>query len=291
MQISIAPIPYFWPKPEVFAFYDDIADSAADIVYLGETVCSKRRELRLNDWLAIGRHLQTAGKQVVLSTLALVQARSELSTLKRICEQEEFPVEANDIGAVHYLQDRPFCAGPSINVYNQRTLHRLAALGLTRWVAPVEFSRTMFSLMDQQRPAGVEFEMLAFGRLPLAHSARCFTARSHNLQKDDCGLKCLEYPNGLQLNTGEDNQFLTLNGVQTLSVGHCNLLGDYTDLLTRGVDILRLVPQSTGMAQIIAAFDECRRGIARPEVATQALQGLMPGGMHNGYWYGEAGMK
>ncbi len=291
MKLSIAPIPYFWPRQVVFDFYERIAESPAEIVYLGETVCAKRRELKLDDWLALGRMLQSAGKEVALSTLALVQARSELATLKRICEQDEFRVEANDMGAVHHLQGSPFCAGPSINVYNPWALNKLAELGMTRWVAPVEFSSAMLTRMDSRRPENVEFELTAFGRLPLAHSARCFTARSHNLQKDDCDLKCLDYPNGLLLHTGENEEFLILNGVQTLSAGHCNLIQEYADTRAAGVDILRLVPQVHGMQQIIAAFDQCRNGITRPEAAGEAIQALIPNGMNNGYWHGEAGMN
>ena len=50
----------------------------------------------------------------------------------------------------------------------------------------------MFSViaLQAQRPAGMETEVLAFGRLPLAVSARCFTARAHNLPKDQCDFRC-----------------------------------------------------------------------------------------------------
>ena len=37
-----------------------------------------------------------------------------------------------------------------------------------------------------QRP---EVEVFAWGRMPLAHSARCFTARHHGRGKDDCGFE------------------------------------------------------------------------------------------------------
>jgi collagenase-like PrtC family protease len=39
-----------------------------DIVYLGETICSKRNQVRFEDWLAIAERLEAAGKEVVLST-------------------------------------------------------------------------------------------------------------------------------------------------------------------------------------------------------------------------------
>ena len=69
MKISIGQISYFWERQKVFDFYKDLEESAVDIVYLGETICSKRREVTLADWLEIANQLTKAGKEVVLSTL------------------------------------------------------------------------------------------------------------------------------------------------------------------------------------------------------------------------------
>ncbi|NIV34713.1 MAG: U32 family peptidase, partial [Anaerolineae bacterium] len=52
------------------------------------------------EWFDLAQKLQDAGKEVVLSTLALIEAESELKTLRRYCEQEQFAVEANDMAAV-----------------------------------------------------------------------------------------------------------------------------------------------------------------------------------------------
>ncbi|MBP6384838.1 MAG: U32 family peptidase, partial [Aeromonas sp.] len=43
MQFSLGPLLFYWPKADTQAFYQAAADSQADIIYLGETVCSKRR--------------------------------------------------------------------------------------------------------------------------------------------------------------------------------------------------------------------------------------------------------
>ena len=40
-RLSLGPISYYWPKDRVQAFYDEVAESPVDIVYLGETICSK----------------------------------------------------------------------------------------------------------------------------------------------------------------------------------------------------------------------------------------------------------
>lgn len=63
MKFSLGPILYFWPKQQVFDFYQQAAESDVEHVYLGETVCSKRRELKLDDYLAIAHMLREAGKK------------------------------------------------------------------------------------------------------------------------------------------------------------------------------------------------------------------------------------
>ena len=71
MQLSLGPLQYFWPRERTLAFYREAIHWPVDIIYLGETVCSKRRELRTADWLALAEELAASGKQIVLSTLAL----------------------------------------------------------------------------------------------------------------------------------------------------------------------------------------------------------------------------
>ena len=49
MKLSLGPLQYFWPRERTLAFYREAIHWPVDIVYLGETVCSKRRELRTAD--------------------------------------------------------------------------------------------------------------------------------------------------------------------------------------------------------------------------------------------------
>ena len=53
MKLSLGPSLFFWPKNDVEAYYQQALNSNADIIYLGETVCSKRRELRAKDWICL----------------------------------------------------------------------------------------------------------------------------------------------------------------------------------------------------------------------------------------------
>ncbi len=291
MKLSLGPIAYYWPREQVLDFYRQVGDWPVDIVYLGEIVCSKRRQMRTEDWFDLADKLQQSGKQVVLSTLALTEADSELKTLQRICDNPQYMVEANDMGAVGLLEGKTFCSGIGVNVYNQQTLALLTRLGLKRWLMPVELGFDTLEAMQAQRPAGVETEIFAFGRLPLAWSARCFTARAHNLPKDDCQYRCLDYPDGMLLNTQENQGFLNVNGIQTQSAQTFSLIDQLDELKRMGIDVLRINPQSTHMGKIVQTFRDCMDGQITTTEAMKNLSPLAPNGMCNGYWHGIAGMK
>ena len=55
MKLSLGPILYYWPKTQVYDFYEKVLDWDVDIVYLGETACAKRRELSTKDWIALAK--------------------------------------------------------------------------------------------------------------------------------------------------------------------------------------------------------------------------------------------
>jgi O2-independent ubiquinone biosynthesis protein UbiV len=291
MKLSLGPLQYFWPREQALSFYADAADWPVDIVYLGEVVCPKRRELRLDDWLEIGAMLEAAGKEVVLSSLTLLEAGSELGALRRLCRNGRFLVEANDMAAVGILAEAglPFVGGPTLNVYNQRTLALLAAQGMTRWVLPVELSGAAAAELIAAAPAQCPCEVFAWGRLPLAWSARCYTARAEDRPKDHCELACIADPDGRLMRTREDEPFLVINGIQTQSALTQDLAPHLAELRATGVQVARLSPQSAGMAAVVARFDALRRGAAGPGTL-EALATLAPTGTCDGYWRGDAGM-
>lgn len=292
MKLALEPISYYWPRETVLGFYRAVADSAVDIVYLGETVCSRRHELRLPDWLELAETLAAAGKEVVLSTQALIESESDLKIVRRIAGNGRYLVEANDMGAVRLLEGRgPFVAGAPLNVYNPQTLELLAALGARRWVAPVEMSRSALAGMMRSRPEGVETEVFVFGRLPLALSARCFTARRYNLQKDDCQFRCLDHPEGLALRTREGQPFLVLNGVQTQSARILNLAREVPEMARLGVDIVRISPQTAGIGEIAASLKCALRDPGEAAEVAARLDKLAGAETCNGFWHGAPGIE
>ena len=172
----------------------------------------------------------------------------------------------------------------------------LHELGAKRWVMPVELgAETLQGLIDL-RPEGMEVELFAYGRLPLAFSARCFTARAEGLPKDDCQLRCGDYAEGMLVESQDGEAFLDFNGIQTQSAATSNLIAVLPKMVEMGVDIIRLSPQhlsprSVMMEQVVRAFDGVLKGTTSvPEAAAaiEKVNGDKP--LCNGFWYGEAGM-
>ena len=292
MKLSLGPLLYYWARQDVLDFYKAMAATPVDMVYLGETVCSRRHELRLADWLSIAGRLREAGKEVVLSTQVLIESGADVTVLHKIAANGDFRVEANDMGAVHCLEGKaPFVAGPHLNIYNVPTLALLAGLGAKRWVMPLEMGRDDLAILQSGRPAGVETEVFAYGRMPLAFSARCFTARHRNLPKDDCQFSCIAHPDGLMMRTRESEGFLVLNGTQTQSARVYNLLPELNAMQKMGVDVVRISPQSQHTGEIVNVFHQVLTQQTPAAVGMQSMAGLMPDQPCNGYWYGKPGLE
>lgn len=290
MKLSLGPLQYYWPRQTVFDFYEAMAATPVDTVYLGEVTCSRRHELRLSDWLDVAQLLGDAGKTVVLSTMVLLESGSDASAMQKIAANTDFGIEANDMGAVSAVAgQRPFVAGPHLNIYNSPSLVWMASLGAARWVAPLEMPRQDLALLQHDRPAGLQTEVFVHGRLPLAFSARCFTARHRNLPKDDCQFSCLDHPDGLMLKTREQAAFLVLNGIQTQSARVHSLIDAWDDLLALGVDMARISPQSQHTGAVIDLYDAVRRGALSGLEARAALLPMLPDADCNGYWHGQPG--
>jgi collagenase-like PrtC family protease len=292
MKLALGPLLYYWPREAVLGFYDEVARAPVDTVYLGETVCSRRHELAFEDWLAIGERLAAAGKEVVLSAQALTESEGDLKLVRRAVANGRFRVEANDWGAARLLCGAAgWVAGPHLNVYNPQTLALVAELGATRWVAPVEATRELVAGILAARPAGLEAEVFGYGRMPLAFSARCFTARRFNRQKENCGYACLDFPDGMALATREGAPFLAVNGIQTLSAGVYCLVEELAALADAGVGAVRVSPQSGKTVEVLRTLRAACDGRLSSFDARKALAALSPGKLWNGFWHGRPGME
>jgi O2-independent ubiquinone biosynthesis protein UbiV len=299
IAFTIGPVLYYWPRKTLIEFYAGIADSPADTVVLGEVVCSRRHEMKLDDWRDLARDLSAAGKEVVLASQALIESEAELRSLRRIADQGDFLVEAGDASALRALVGRPFVLGPHLNVYSRPALAEHARLGAVRWVAPLELPLDAIARINPpgqpvctSRNAPLVTEVFGFGRLPLAFSARCFTARHFHLPKDECGFRCIEHPDGLLLSTAEGEPFLALNGIQTQSAAQHCLIGEAQALRAAGVRRLRLSPCSHRFTDVLQWFDRVYHHGVRVEEARIALDALsLPGGLVNGFAHRQAGLQ
>ena len=292
VRLTLGPLLYYWPRDKVLAFYDEVATWPVDSVYLGETVCSKRFELRTKDWLQIAKRLADTGKEVVLATCELIESESDLRTLRKITGNGEFLVEANDLGAVHLLAGKvAFVAGPYLNIYSRMSLEFYRSLGACRWVMPIELSQAGLCEVLRGDDLDMETEVFSYGRLPLAVSARCFTARYNNLSKDDCGFRCIEHPDGLTVSTQDDEAFLVMNGLQTQSARVYNLIDELAGMIAMGVSHVRISPQSAQTADVVAKFHAVARQALGGLEANEKISPWAPEIACNGYWYGRPGME
>ena len=290
LKFTLGPVPYLWAGEKWRDFYYRIADAPhIDAVTLGEVVCSKRDHFTRPYLDAVVERLTASGKQVALASLALVTLEREAAATRRLATSA-LPVEANDLSALRLLAGRPHLVGPFVNVYNGATARLLARKGAIRICLGAELPAASVAEITAGAPE-LDYEIIAFGRLPLAISARCAHARAKGHSKDNCQFVCGDDPDGLDVDTLDGRAFLTINGVQTMS-RHCQvLLGDLPMLADAGVTHLRLSPQDCDMAAVAALYAAVRDEAMAVDQALVALAAVYPGAAFaNGFLHGTAGM-
>ncbi len=292
MQLTLGPLMFHWKPDLIQDFYARIADEAPiDRVVLGEVVCSKRLPFYEALIPEIAERLQRGGKEVVLASLGLVTLKRERAMLSDLAEAG-FAVEVNDLTMMRYLMPgQRFTVGPLVNVYNTGTLGWLMARGATHICLPPELPiETVTTLAGHGAKAGAGIEVWAYGRLPLAISGRCYHARLAGRSKDSCLFVCEEDMDGLAVDTLDDQKFLAINGVQTLSESRANLVGDVTAIGQAGVTSLRLSPHSEDMVHVAQTFRAaCDGNISAGEALSMLEERAVSPRYSNGFMFGKTG--
>jgi O2-independent ubiquinone biosynthesis protein UbiV len=288
-RLTLGPLLFHWSAQRRRDFYFRIADeSPFDTVYLGEVVCSKRETQYESHLEQVAERLRAAGKEVVMSTLALVISEREVEAIRALADTGVL-IEANDVAAVQLLGGRPHVVGPYINVFHEGACTYMVGQGAVRIVLPVELPlRSVQRIAAVAGDAGIEVQV--FGRQPLSVAMRCYHARSHNLSKDHCQLVCGLDADGLTASTIDGVEVLTINGTQTLSHGQGVLLADLAALRAAGVSHFRLSPHALDMVRVGQLYREVLDGRLEPAAAAAALRpmtGELP--WVNGFLHGREG--
>lgn len=292
-EITLGPVLFNWPAEQWRDFYYRVADEAPfSTVYVGEVVCSKRAPLFADHIESVVKRLEAAGKLVVFSTLAEVALAKDRQIVASVCAAGDNLVEANDTSALYHLKGRPHHVGPYINVYSEHTVAFLARNGAVNLCVPPELPAAALSVICASMGSSVTTEVLAFGRIPLALSARCYHARAHARTKDSCQFVCDQDADGLPLRTLEDQPFLTINGIQTMSHEYLCLLDELHDLSNAGVSRFRLSPHSCDMVAVASAFRRVLDGDIAPSEARASLTALnLPAPLCNGFYHAKPGYR
>lgn len=290
IELALGPCFFNWSPERLEAFYDRIADEApVDRVYLGEVVCGKRQPFTERLWPKVRERLERAGKTVVCSLLALPTTPRDRRLTREGAGLDDI-VEVNDMGALTDRAGRAFVGGPFLNVYNEGALRVLHARGCTTWCPPVELPLSDVATIAQA-VSGVEVELFAFGRLPLAVSARCYHARAYGRAKDDCRFICNTHGDGMDISTLDDQDFFAVNGIQTLSHAVHVAAVAPSALAAAGVRRLRLSPHTLDMVAVAHGFRAMLDGAVSPAELARSVDAMdLPGERCNGYLVGERGV-
>lgn len=293
--LTLGPLAYHWNAEKRRDFYFRVADEAAvDCVYLGETVCSKRAPFFAPYRAEVIERLQKAGKQVVLSSLALLTTTREVEALKEDASTDLW-IEANDVAAIQVLKEigskKPFVVGPTINVLNEGTLDAMAERGARRVVFASELKGKALCYLAAKRRA-VEKEVQIFGRQPLAVSMRCYHARAAGRDKAHCQSACASDADGLTVGTLSGQKILAVTGTQTLSSGCLLLAEEAREMQKAGITHFRLSPMDVDMVATARLYRDFLDEKIGANALRAALEKTMPGDASfiNGFYHGREGL-
>ncbi|RQH06954.1 hypothetical protein [Paraburkholderia dinghuensis] len=158
MKISIGAIAGNWTRSATMAFYDAVALSSVDIVYIGTTIHSALGGLQKRDCLAVARELIAGGKEVVLSVRAAADEWAAEGSHAWIADCT-LPVEVSDTRTLQMLAGKvPLVIGSGVQCKDLTTLTQLVALGAKRWVTPAICRGEVVKVLTFAADAACEIE-------------------------------------------------------------------------------------------------------------------------------------
>lgn len=287
LQITLGPVLFEWKREALSKLYEKVAQLDVDVVYMGEVVCSKKLGYTTDDIEKTGLMLERAGKKVVVSSLAIVSNEDELDLTRRILDLP-FAIEANDVSVFNMAKvGKEIWAGPHITAYNAPSVEFLKSVGIRRVCFPVELPGS--SMAHIIKETGVEAEVFAHGRLPLAFSWRCYTSRAHGLTKTECKHHCALYPAGFDLKTLDNEPLFCVNGTSILSAKTHSLVDSTEDVAGIGARAVRISPGQDDIGRVVKVYRDRLDNKISAQEALSLLREICPDGLVNGWYAGKAG--
>ena len=288
-QLTLGPLLYHWDAEKRRDFYFKIADEGPSIASIWARSSARSVSPYFEEYFyQVADRLRSAGKQVVISTTALVTSPREMADIRKHASEDAL-VEANDVACLQALHGKPHVIGPFVNVFNEGAREFVIRNGAVRIVLPVEAPATSIKVLAN---SPVETEVMVFGRQPLSIAMRCYHARSHGLTKDSCQFVCGLDPNGLSATTVTGEDLLTINGTSTMSHGYVVLLKELESLRKMGVTHFRVSPQHMDMIAVTSIYRDTLDGKCSPQEAEARLLGMsddIP--FVNGFYYAREGLS
>ena len=289
MKISLGPTPFNWGIEKLKQFYQEMAETPLDTIFIGEVFCEKRNTLTLKELEELMLPLQKKGKELYFSTGSLITDNSQWKRLLQRSEME-CGIEANTIGIVHdHKGTKKIVAGPFLNIYHHRSVRFLERFNLAGIVLPFELSKKSIESITSKVKTPVE--VVAYGNLPLAVSWRCYIARSCGLSVKRCQFKCMHYPRGIMAENLDGIPLFLINGPYIMSANKRCLIRELEELKTMGVSSIRIIPQYENTSEIVRIFRQAMDHQLSPQDAFEQLSYLSQSSLTNGWFYGEAGWK
>jgi collagenase-like PrtC family protease len=244
MRISLGPAPLNWGEKKLFDFYETAITGKVDIFYLGEVICCERLRKFKNLLLNLARMIKDSNKKLYISSYALVTKLEDHQDIKELLQIAD-GIELNCFSYLDIDFRGDLIAGPFLNIYNSPSIEFLSKLGFKRVVLPYELS--LESIKDIAYKSNLEIEAFVSGRLPLAISRRCYTLRAVGKDESRCKMTCLQYPEGLALETLDGTKLFRVNGKEVSSYEIHSSKDRIKEIEDAGVSILRIMPQTEGI--------------------------------------------